>query len=616
MNKTLAAHSDAADPFLFVASTGEENRYGFNIDPKGWDLAAFRKNPIALWMHDHQTPVGTWENVKVEGGRLMARLKLAARGTSEFIDTLWSLMEQGIIRATSVGFAALEYKEDPKTEKLTVTKAELREISLVSVPADKAALRVMSKLSADMRARIFLPKGATGETAKTPPSSKGTATMSLAERIRAMEAELSALQANITTLTELEEMTDEQVVQLETDSATAETVGARLSSLKRAEAALASNAKSVKPGGGGTVYAAPKKERQKAELLFRSAYVIAKAHVGNLSLADIIKSDFGGDRELEAITLAASNPAMTAVQGWAAELIETQLGEFLDLLRPESVWAALAGLRVTFDRTGAIRLPGRTTRTLAGSFVGEGAPIPVKQALLSSILIAPFKMAVITTMTRELAQRSAPAAEPLFRNMMIEDTAVAIDAAFMDNAAASAVRPAGLQTLGSGSASAGSTVANIVADLRDMVQDMITAGAGRRPVWVMNEIRRIGLMTALSTTEDSRPFAAEISQGRLLGYPIVTSITVPSDIVFLIDQAELVQGYGDSPAIDMSNQATLHMEDTNPLPLVTGAQGSGVAASPMRSLFQTDSLGLRLIWDITWNTRRAGAVQFKTGVAW
>jgi hypothetical protein len=199
---------------------------------------------------------------------------------------------------------------------------------------------------------------------------------------------------------------------------------------------------------------------------------------------------------------------------------------------------------------------------------------------------------------------------------MIEDTAVSIDTTFMDAGAASAVRPAGLQTLGSGSASAGATVAFIIDDLRDMVQDMITAGAGRRPVWVMNEVRRIGLMTKLSSTEDSRPFAAELSQGRLLGYPVVTSITVPEAVVFLIDQAELVQGYGDSPNIDMSNQATLHMEDTTPLPIATGAQGSGVLATPARSLFQTDSLALRLVWDITWNTRRAGAIQFKTGVAW
>jgi hypothetical protein len=132
----------------------------------------------------------------------------------------------------------------------------------------------------------------------------------------------------------------------------------------------------------------------------------------------------------------------------------------------------------------------------------------------------------------------------------------------------------------------------------------------------MNDIRRLGLMTALSSTEDTRPFADEIRSGSLLGYGIVTSINVPVGVVFLVDQAELAQGYGDSPAIDMSNQATLHMEDTTPLPIATGAQGSGVLATPARSLFQTDSLALRLVWDITWNTRRAGAIQFKTGVAW
>lgn len=613
--QTLFATSDPKDPFLFVVSTEGMNRKGFRIDQRGWDLSHFLNNPIALWMHDATQPIGTWEEVKVQGGALMARLKLAARGTSEFIDGIRSLIEQGVLKATSVGFRVLDYIEDKKTKELTVTKAELREISVVTVPADPGALRAMETLSVDVRERILRPKALSGKTADSPKP-KGTTTMSLAERIRALEAELNEKKARLTTLTEQENLSDEESTELDTLAEEAETMGARLASLKRAEAALATNAKSTRPGGRTTVPAQARKERQKAELLFRSAFVIAKSHVTNRSLSDIILSEFGGDKELEAVTLAASNPAMTNVAGWASELIDTQLGEFLDLLSPESIWARLVGLRVTFDRNGAVRLPGRTTRSLAGSFVGEGAPIPVKQAALTSVMVSPFKMAVITTMTRELAQRSSPAAEPLFRQMMIEDTAVAIDAAFMDATAASAVRPAGLQVLGSGSASAGATVANIMADLKDMAGDMITAQTGRRAVWVMNDLRRLGLQTALSTTEDTRPFAAEIAAGSLLGYPIVTSINVPAAVVFLIDQAELAQGYGDSPAIEMSNQATLHMEDTAPLPLVTGAQGSGVVASPMRSLFQTDSLGLRLIWDISWAVRRPGAVQFKTGVAW
>jgi HK97 family phage major capsid protein len=515
----------------------------------------------------------------------------------------------------------LDY-EERKDGVIDIKKMELREISLVSVPGDADALRLMDTLSEEVRDRLILGKIRPGKSAKiTPPPKRNPSMATLADRIREKDAEFTELKDQIIVLTEKEDLTDEEAEQLETLSAAAEKVGSNLESLRRAERALATSAKpkatsSTVKKDAIVLHASPKKERGKADLIFRSAYVIAKAHVTNRTFNEIVLSDFGGDRELEMMTLAATNPAMTNVAGWAAELIETQIGEFLDLLSPESVWARLAGLRITFDRTGAIRLPGRTTRGLAGAFVGEGAPIPVKQALLSSILVTPFKMAVITTMTRELAQRSAPAAEPLFRSMMIEDTAVAIDAALMDATAASAIRPAGLQVLGTGSATAGPSVAQIVADLRDMVQDMIDAGAGRRPVWIMNEARRIGLLTALSTTQDSRPFADEVSRGVLFGYPIITSINVPAAIVFLVDQAEFVQGYGDSPAVDMSNQATLHMEDTTPLPLVTGAQGSGVLATPMRSMYQTDSLALRLIWDITWAVRRAGAVQFKTGVAW
>lgn len=610
--ETLFATSDPSDPFLFTVSTEGMNRLGFRIRQDAWNLSNFLKNPIALWMHDHTQPIGRWEDVTVKNGELQAKLTLAKPGTSPFIDGIRSLIEQGILKATSVGLRILEATENKKDKVLTVTKADLREISVVSVPADPGALRAMVNLSADVRDRILRASGKPAEE----PKKTGTAKMSLAERIREHEKELVSLKDKITELTaEDKDLSDEETEQLTELSEQAAALEKKLETLKKAEAALAIGSKKTGGAGRGNE-PQTRKPRQKAELIFRSAYVIAKAHVSNRSLGEIILSDFGGDKELEVVTLAASNPAMTTVAGWAAELIETQIGEFLDLLSPESVWATLAGLRVTFDRMGAVRLPGRTTRTLGGSFVGEGAPIPVKQAVLTSILISPFKLGVITTMTRELAQRSSPAAEPLFRSMMIEDTAVNIDTALMDATAASAIRPAGLQVLGTGAASAGNTVADIVTDIRAMVQNMILAGAGRRPVWVMNDVRRIGLLAAFSSTEDSRPFAAEVSSGRLVGYPIITSINVPQDVVFLIDQGEFVQGYGDSPALDMSNQATLHMEDTTPLPLATGAQGSGVVATPMRSLFQTDSLALRLIWDISWAVRRAGAVQFRTGVAW
>jgi len=136
----------ADDPFTFVMSDETVDRMGDVIVAKGWDLSEFKKNPIALWGHDHRSPIGTWERVRIEGKRLMGRLKLAAEGTSAEIDTIRSLMEQRILKAVSVGFMPDEYEErkDGKGNFLgiTFTKTVLHETSLVSVPANPNAIAV------------------------------------------------------------------------------------------------------------------------------------------------------------------------------------------------------------------------------------------------------------------------------------------------------------------------------------------------------------------------------------------------------------------------------------------------------------------------------------------
>ena len=59
---------------------------------------------------------------------------------------------------------------------------------------------------------------------------------------------------------------------------------------------------------------------------------------------------------------------------------------------------------------GIIRIPSRAaTPSIAGSFVGEGAPIPVRRLGLTSITLSPKKMAVISVFSREIAQVLQPA---------------------------------------------------------------------------------------------------------------------------------------------------------------------------------------------------------------
>src|SRR5262249_15882482 len=49
----------------FVLSDATPDRYEDVIDPKGWQLANFKKNPIALFGHNSNFPIGTWKNLKV-----------------------------------------------------------------------------------------------------------------------------------------------------------------------------------------------------------------------------------------------------------------------------------------------------------------------------------------------------------------------------------------------------------------------------------------------------------------------------------------------------------------------------------------------------------------------
>ena len=57
------------------------------------------------------------------------------------------------------------------------------------------------------------------------------------------------------------------------------------------------------------------------------------------------------------------------------------------------------------------------------------------------------------------------------------------------------------------------------------------------------------------------------------------------------------------------------MEDTAPTDIST-AGTPAVAAYPAKSMFQTDSMALRLIMPINWTLRRPGVVAWAAGVTW
>ena len=189
---------------------------------------------------------------------------------------------------------------------------------------------------------------------------------------------------------------------------------------------------------------------------------------------------------------AATAPAMTTVTGWAAELVQQINADFMETLMPQVGLSAAvrSGLVAELRPQRPIAIPTRSrTPTIAGSFVGEGAPIPVRQGAFTAQLLTPKKMAVITTWTREMDEHSVPAIEGLLRNAIQEDTAISLDTVLLDANAATVIRPAGLLNGVAGlTPTAGGGFNALVGDLKQLSGAMMTGTSGnvRAMAWLMN----------------------------------------------------------------------------------------------------------------------------------
>jgi HK97 family phage major capsid protein/HK97 family phage prohead protease len=653
---TAAQQAAGGDVLEYVLSDGSLDRYGTIINPAGWDLTEFRKNPIAFFNHDKNFPIGQWDNVRVESGRLMGHLRLAAEGTSARIDEIVRLIRQGILKAVSVGFSpkakeALKRSDGtPVPGGIRYLSQELLEASLVGVGGNANALQVARSLNISdetinlvfgehARTHETVTRGSNAKHGETPPPRKASAVnITITQRISDAQTKLVALRDDLTR--HLDETGDEPdetaLVVREELNGKIKIAERNLDSLEQSEKRLASMAVAVAPVEQDNSivvrsqrpFAVPAKKINPADHVMRSIVAQVVGHATRVHPSQVLVERYGEDGKIdeatrtvfEVVTRAASAPATTTTSGWASQLVETSVQGFTELLMPASVLPGLAarGLRMNFGRAGVLSIPTRTaTPTIAGSFVAEGAPIPVRQGAFSSQTFTPKKLAVISTFTREIAEHSTPAIEGLIRDAMQEDTSVAVDTVLLDATAASTTRPAGLRNgVSTLTATSGGGFAALVGDLKQFVAALITASNGnlRQPVWIMNDIQALSIATTQNAGGDF-PFAMEINNQRFQGYPVILSSTVTAGMVLLVDAADFIIIEGGAPRFDVSDQATLHLEDTTPLAIGTAGAPATVAA-PVRSLFQTDSMALRMIMDLNWGLRRAGVVAWTTAVTW
>ena len=296
---------------------------------------------------------------------------------------------------------------------------------------------------------------------------------------------------------------------------------------------------------------------------------------------------------------AAVNPATTTVATWAAELAQTVTVDIADRLLPESVFVQLRGRGTEYTIAGGsiIRAP-TWSPTATGKFIDQGAPIPVSKFTFGSLSLGPKKAANIVVVSDEMVSGSPVDVEATLRTILSESIGLMIDAVLLGSGAATTAAPAGLLNgVTPITASAATPAASaMAADLKALIGAIAPA---LRPVLIMDPVQAASL-----------GLLAPISSLTVLVAPTVTAGTV-----IAVDAAAFASAMG-VPAFRASANATLHEEDTTPLALGTGAQGSGVLAVPMRSTFQTDATALRTIIPCDWTLRRTGAVAVVNGATW
>ena len=112
---------------------------------EGAELDRYRSNPVWLFDHQPQLPVGRGENIRIDGDTLRCTVEFAPPGISPKADEIRGLVKARIINGVSAGALPIE------TEPLDPTRPrggkrwlrwELFETSFVTIPSNQEAMVV------------------------------------------------------------------------------------------------------------------------------------------------------------------------------------------------------------------------------------------------------------------------------------------------------------------------------------------------------------------------------------------------------------------------------------------------------------------------------------------
>lgn len=122
------------------ANTTAKDRAGDVVTAEAWTKGVenFRNNPIMLYQHKHDCPIGRFDKISVDKKGIYVEGVVSEAAEKNY--GIHTLIKDGSLKSFSVGFRIKDAKYDKLDDSTTITDVELLEISVVSVPCNQDSL--------------------------------------------------------------------------------------------------------------------------------------------------------------------------------------------------------------------------------------------------------------------------------------------------------------------------------------------------------------------------------------------------------------------------------------------------------------------------------------------
>lgn len=147
------------------ANTVDKDRVGDIVLATAWEkgVKEYLKNPIILYQHKHDEPIGRAESVTVDKKGLFLDAVI-----SDAASNVQTLIKDGVLKSFSIGFRIKDADYDKEKDTFFIKEVELLEVSVVSVPANQNSLfRVSKEFSSDDEYQEFKKQFVTEEETVT-----------------------------------------------------------------------------------------------------------------------------------------------------------------------------------------------------------------------------------------------------------------------------------------------------------------------------------------------------------------------------------------------------------------------------------------------------------------